>query len=236
MPSTKKSAVTLVREVLEDEINSGVRQPGEPLDENELMERFGVSRTPVRTAVLQLSMQGLITILPRSGTYVARMSARELLAMLEVLAELEAACARLATRRFSPADRRKLKALHEEALPAAQREDHEAYERYNAQWHGMLYAGCLNPYLRDQILTIRRRSKVYRRSVFEEPSRIRISYADHGRVTDAVMAGDPEAAGRAMLEHIAGSTQDFLEVLARIPGLEDGLVRRKPAAAMHGAS
>ena len=219
-----------VRLALEEEINSGRRQPGEPLDENELMERFKVSRTPVRSAILQLASHGLITILPRSGTYVARMSAHDLLSMLEVLAELEAACAKLAARRLSTANRQKLKALHEDARAAAAAEDNEAYERYNSEWHGLIYAGCLNPYLREQILSIRRRTKVYRRSVFEEPNRIRTSYADHQKIVDAIVAGDPEQAHRHMLEHIAGSSKDFLELLAHLPGDDHNQSGRRRAA------
>jgi DNA-binding GntR family transcriptional regulator len=230
MPLVKESAVIRVRRALEEEINSGLRQPGEPLDEIELMARFKVSRTPVRSAILQLASHGLITILPRSGTYVARMSAHDLLSMLEVLAELEAASAKLAARRFSTTDRRQLKTLHEDARDAALAEDNEAYERYNADWHGLIYAGCLNPYLREQILSIRRRTKVYRRSVFEEPNRIRTSYADHQKIVDAIVAGDPEQAHRHMLEHIAGSSQDFLELLAHLPGDGQNKSARRRAA------
>lgn len=230
MPPVKQSAVMRVRNALEEEINGGLRQPGEPLDENELMGRFKVSRTPVRSAILQLASHGLITILPRSGTYVARMSAHDLLSMLEVLAELEATCAKLAARRLSTANRQKLKALHEEARAVAEAEDNEAYDRYNAEWHGLIYAGCLNFYLRDQILSIRRRTKVYRRSVFEEPNRIRTSYSDHQKIVDAIIAGDPEQAHRHMLEHIAGSSKDFLELLAHIPGDDSNKSGRRRAA------
>ncbi len=226
MLSTKESAVEKVRFALEEEIISGVRPPGEPLDETELMERFKVSRTPVRTAILQLASHGLITIVPRSGTYVARMSAQDLLSMLEVLAEMEAACAKLATRRMSVADRQKLKALHVEAEAIAMNEDAAAYDRYNASLHGLIYAGSLNSYLTDLILSIRRRTKVYRRSVFQEPGRIRTSYMDHGRIVEAIVAGNAEDAHRYMLEHISGSSKDFLELLARIPDLE---ARDQPA-------
>lgn len=218
MSSIKESAVERVRSALEDEINSGARPPGEPLDETELMERFKVSRTPVRTAILQLASHGLITIVPRSGTYVARMSAQDLLSMLEVLAEMEAACAKLATRRMSVGDRQKLKTLHAEAKACAENDDAAAYERYNADLHGMIYAGSLNSYLTEQILSIRRRTKVYRRTVFQEPGRIATSYAEHGHVVDAIVAGNAEDAHRHMLAHISGSSKDFLELLARLPG------------------
>jgi len=222
MSPVKQSAVDKVRYALEEEIGSGIRQPGEPLDETELMERFEVSRTPVRTAILQLASHGLITIFPRSGTYVARMSAQSLLAMLEVLAEMEAACAKLAARRMALADRLALKALHAGAQILTVNEDALAYERYNDDWHGMIYAGCLNAYLRDQILSMRRRTKVYRRNVYQEPNRIKVSYAEHSAIAEAIVAGNADDAHRHMLAHITGSSQDFLELLARVPGGLDG--------------
>jgi DNA-binding GntR family transcriptional regulator len=222
MALNRESAVEQVRRELEHEINNGIRAPGEPLDEAELMARFKVSRTPVRTAILQLASHGLITIIPRSGTYVARMSPQVLLSMLEVLAEMEASSAKLATRRMLAADRQALKALHLAAAGFADTEDTPAYDRYNAQWHGLIYAGSLNAYLTEQILTIRHRTKVYRSSVFQEQGRIKISYSDHGKVVDAILAGDADEAHRHMLQHISGSSKDFLELLARIPGTMTG--------------
>lgn len=218
MPPDRESAAERVRRELEAEIHNGIRSPGEPLDEAELMARFKVSRTPVRTAILQLSSHGLITIVPRSGTYVARMSAHDLLSMLEVLAEMEGACAKLATRRMTAGDRQILKVLHADAKVIADNEDAVGYDRYNQELHGRIYAGSLNPYLTEQILTLRRRTKVYRRTVFQEPGRVRTSYVQHGLIVDAIVAGNAEEAQRHMLSHISGSSEDFLELLARIPG------------------
>lgn len=218
MSSGTESAAERVRRELEAEIHNGIRTPGEPLDEAELMARFKVSRTPVRTAILQLSSHGLITIVPRSGTYVARMSAHDLVAMLEALAEMEAACAKLATRRMTAEDRQTLKVLHADAKIIADNEDAAGYDRYNQELHGLIYAGSLNTYLAEQILTLRRRTKVYRRTVFQEPGRIKTSYVQHGLIVDAIVAGNADEAQRHMLSHISGSGEDFLELLARIPG------------------
>ncbi len=216
--SKKESAVEKVRRQLEMEISNGMRAPGEPLDETELMTRFNVSRTPVRTAILQLASHGLITVVPRSGTYVARMSPQVLLSMLEVLAEMEAACAKFAARRMTIEDRQSLKALYAEMEAAAIAEDAAAYELYNQKVHGLIYASSLNPYLTERILSIRRRTKVYRRTVFQEPGRIKTSHAEHGNIIDAIVAGYADAAHRHMLAHISGSSNDFLELLARLPG------------------
>lgn len=217
MPSSPTSAVERVRTTLEEEINNGVRSPGEPLVESELMARFKVSRTPVRTAILQLASHGLITINPRAGTYVARMSPQELLSMLEALAEIEAATAKLAAKRMSSEDRQRLRKLHDDSEAIAMAEDIASYEEYNVEWHTIIYAGSLNSYLTKQILDIRRRTKVYRRSVFQEPERIKTSYEQHGKISDAIVSGNADAAYRYMLEHIGGSTKDFLQLLSRIP-------------------
>jgi DNA-binding GntR family transcriptional regulator len=219
MPLIKENAAERVRRELEKEINEGIRPPGEPLDELELMMRFSVSRTPVRTAILQLAAHGLITIIPRSGTFVARMSPQSLLSMLEVLAVMEAASARLAAERMSTRDRLALKALHESAEVYANNQDGDAYETYNAKWHGVIYDGSLNLYLKEQILFIRRRTKVYRQRVFQDPRRISTSYIEHGKVCDAICSGNAEDAHRHMFDHIAGSTKDFLKLLSWAPGL-----------------
>ncbi|MGJ7915812.1 GntR family transcriptional regulator [Massilia sp. LXY-6] len=218
MPLLREGAAQRVRRELEIEISNGTRLPGEPLDESELMDRFQVSRTPVRTAILQLASLGLITIVPRSGTYVSRVSPQELLSMLEVLAEMEAACVKLATRRITTAQREALTLLHANARALAEAEDVGGYERYNQELHALIYAASLNTYLTDQILTLRRRTKIYRSTVFQEPGRIRTSYEQHGQVVAAITAGKAEEAARYMLTHIGSSSQDFLELLSRIPG------------------
>lgn len=221
MQSTRESAVEKVKRQLEEDINNGVRAPGEPLDESKLMAQFNVSRTPVRTAILQLASHGLITIVPRSGTFVATMSPQQLLSMLEVLAELEAVSAKLCARRLSNEGREKLKSVHADAERIANDGDVAAYEAYNAEWHRLIYEGSLNAYLTEQILVLRRRTKVYRHSVFQEHGRIKISYADHGKVLEAIVAGDGEEASRLMLDHISGSSKDFLKLLARLPAISE---------------
>lgn len=230
MPLNQTSAVERVRATLEEEINNGVRPPGEPLVEAELMALFDVSRTPVRTAILQLASHGLVTINPRSGTYVARMSPQELLSMLEALAEIEAATAKLAAKRMSFEDRQRLKKLHNDSEAIAMAENLASYELYNAEWHAIIYAGSLNSYLTKQILDIRRRTKVYRRSIFQEPERIKTSYEQHGKISEAIVSGNADAAYRHMLEHIAGSTQDFLQLLSRIPTFDVQEIRENMPA------
>ena len=80
---------------LEDQIAEGHLAPGDRIDEKALCEKFDVSRTPVREALLKLSSVGLIKFLPRQGAVVARLSVKELVSMWEVLTDLEGLCAEL---------------------------------------------------------------------------------------------------------------------------------------------
>ncbi|HBN49026.1 MAG TPA: GntR family transcriptional regulator, partial [Thalassospira sp.] len=107
MSRNGKLATDLVQK-LERDIVTGVLKPGDKLDERSLSERFGVSRTPVREALQTLAGSGLVATMPRRGTIVASITVADLIEMFEVMAELEAMCARLAARRMARADIEKL--------------------------------------------------------------------------------------------------------------------------------
>jgi len=206
-----------VRQKLEDEINSGRLLPGDPLDERELASRFGVSRTPVREAITQLSAQGLITAAPRQGVLVARMSIKELLAMFELLAELEGVCAKFCARRMTEAQRARLIETHRASLVHVEADNAEGYSQSNVDFHAVLYAGCHNEFLAQQLRTIRRRTQMYRQNSFLQPGRMRTSHEDHQRVLDAILQGDAEAAQRHMIEHVSVGGKGFAEFVSTLP-------------------
>ncbi len=100
-----------VRLALEDDIRQGRLRPGDALDVKAVAERFGISRTPAKEALLQLAAAGLMHFSPRRGAVVTRLEPREVFGMLEVLAVLEAEAARLSARRMSNEQRQALVAV-----------------------------------------------------------------------------------------------------------------------------
>lgn len=213
----KLSAAETVRLELEREISEGILIPGDLLDEETLAARFGTSRTPVREALLHLSVRGMVTIAPRSGIFVARLSMPELLGLIELLAELEAACAKLATRRLTQEEAEALKRIHKESVAFEESGDAQGYSRCNAAFHEILYQACRNAPLAAEIAHIRSRTRVYRQSVFQNQLRIRRSREDHAQILEALLAGDAPAASAAMLEHIAGGVRDFTDMISHVP-------------------
>jgi DNA-binding GntR family transcriptional regulator len=114
-----KNRSHFLRDAIEDLIATGDLHPGDHLDETELATRFGVSRTPIREALIQLASMGLVMIRPRRGAVVAEVAPEQLVEMFEVMAELEAMCGRLAARRMSSDDQAVLQSAHN-ACPAQQ--------------------------------------------------------------------------------------------------------------------
>jgi DNA-binding GntR family transcriptional regulator len=206
-----------VRRHIEEEISSGVLRAGAHIDEQTLAARFKVSRTPAREALLALSMLGLVLLVPRRGAVVAGISASDAVSLFEVLVVLEAEAARLAARRITNAARQALREAHESGRQAAEQLLEGEYARANATFHALIYGATNNAYLVQQIKLTRNRLRVFRRSGFETASRIRGSFAEHGKVMEAIAAGDEISAHAAMVTHIGIGGQVFADVVAAMP-------------------
>ncbi len=145
-----------LREAIEEGIATGAFAPGMHLDETELAQRFGVSRTPLREALIQLSSMGIVVLRPRRGALVAEITPQRLLEMFEVMAELEAMCGRLAARRMAAADHAVLMRAHKACEVACRAEDPDAYYHENEQFHYAIYAGSHSGFLIEQTTAMHR--------------------------------------------------------------------------------
>ncbi len=204
-----------IREALEDEIVSGKLYAGCRLDEQELMERFNVSRTPAREALQQLATAGLVDIVPRHGAVVATLSLTEYVAMLEMLTELEGLAARLSARRMPAALRKDLEASIRACEEAAAQDDPVAYERANRWFHETVYDGSLNEVLARQLRLMRLRMGHPQRSLFDRPNRVRNSLAEHRTIVEAILDGDEDGADRAMSIHISSGGNVYVDAVAK---------------------
>lgn len=186
-----------------DEIVSGVLEPGMPLDEQELAARFGVSRTPVREAIRQLSASGLVSVRPHRGAVVALPTPAQLNDMFEAMAELEALCAGLAARNMTVVERRALESLHDELRLLVHEGDPASYNEKNEAFHAAIYAGSHNGYLAELTLMTRIRVAPFRRAQFRATGRLGGSYQEHDLIVQAILRGDQPGASEAMRAHIS---------------------------------
>lgn len=191
-----------LKDQLEQDIVTGSLRPGERLDEQGLAARFGVSRTPIREALMQLAAAGLVTLQPRRGAFVATLSLKEIVERFEVMAALEGACGALAARRISDGERQELLAAHEACVREAAGGSSDAYYYANERFHHLIYAACHNAYLAEQARQLHDRLKPYRRLQLRARSRVASSLAEHQGIVDAILAGDGDKAERLLKDHI----------------------------------
>jgi DNA-binding GntR family transcriptional regulator len=195
-------------------ILSGEFTPGYRLDEHQLAQRFAVSRTPVREALRHLAASGLIEVRPRRGAIVAAVTPDELETLFVAMAEMEASCARMATHRMTPLERRRLQALHEDMAGLVHSGDPEAYADANQSFHLMIYAGAHNAAIADFTAGLRQRLAPFRRAQFRTLGRLPRSHAEHEAVVRAILTGNAAAAHAAMLHHVSLVEDAFDEFIS----------------------
>ncbi|HVW55432.1 MAG TPA: GntR family transcriptional regulator [Rhizobiaceae bacterium] len=211
---TRLSADNLIR-LLEDDILNSVLKPGDRLDEQSLARRFEVSRTPVREALRHLASSGLVDIRKNQGATVKRLTTAELIEMFQVMAEHEGLAARLSARRMTRDEIAEMRKWHKACGAMAKAEDYDGFYTANSEFHETIFRGSRNTFLQLESRKLRNRLNVYRRHI-TTPRKMAASVVEHGRIVDAIAAGEEDAAHRLMREHVdllAGSAADVLLAL-----------------------
>jgi DNA-binding GntR family transcriptional regulator len=198
-------------------IEGGSLRPGGLIDEQDLIEAHGVSRTPVREAMIQLETAGLIRRLPRKGAVVFKPTLVEFLAILEVHAKLEGQAAGLAARRLSAAHAASLEA----AVAAC--EDHAArlgdaepdrYYQLNMDFHRVVAEAAGNPFLLEMIKTNARKLMAYYRARYHYAGAIGASARDHRAIAALIVARRSDEAEAAMARHVQFDQVTAMDLLA----------------------
>ncbi len=189
-----------ITERLRDQILINQLKPGERLIADDLALTFGVSRSMIREALLLLATEGFINIIPRKGTFVTQMSAKQANDLFEVRLLLEGQVASLAAERRTDENLRDLRETADRGLAAALAGNVDQLPALNTRFHNLLADTADNDYLTE---TLSRLSNiiqwVYSRRIIERSTD---SWKEHLRIVDAIERMDPAAAKSAAHEHI----------------------------------
>ena len=208
-----QTRASLVHRHLQTEIAEGRIEPGAKLDEQEIAERFGVSRTPVREAFRLLAADDLVELRGRQGAAVRVIGVHALVEMFQVMGELEGLCARLAARRLTPSQKTVLTAIHERLVAVADQGADVFYD-VNQEFHEAIYEASCNGFLADQTRRLRNRVAGYRRRVTRMPNRITDTLREHEAIMDAIFAHDADRAHAAMRAHLTLLGDNLLDFIA----------------------
>lgn len=204
-----------VRRGLEEAIVAGRYRPGDKLDLTSISAEYGCSRTPIRDALQHLSNSGMVQIRPKHGTFVSRLSVRELAERFEVMADLEGLCAELAARRMPPEAAAEMTAGLEACRRFVQEEDPDGYYDANSRFHRAIYAGSGNAFLRAETEKLQGALEVYRRLQLRVGDRMTRSLDEHQAIAEAILAHDPEAARARARAHVKIQGDEYTELVLR---------------------
>jgi DNA-binding GntR family transcriptional regulator len=212
-PIARSTLPEAAAERLRTLIIEGTLAPGARLNERELSEQLGVSRTPLREAFRILAGDGLLTQLPNRGAQVVSLSAEDARHAFDVMGALEGLAGELAVARVADADIETLRALQAEMEAAHAARDLPAYYRVNRAIHDRLNAIAGNPILAHTYRTLNARLHALRFRSNLNTAKWNQAVAEHRDMIAALAARDGAALRDILIRHLRAKQQAVLETM-----------------------
>jgi len=188
-------------------------EPGAQLQTDGIAREMGVSRTPLREAILRLEKEGLVRIVPRVGIFSTEITRRDLDELYELRELLESRALEDATPHITEEDLAQVDFLLERTVAAAKEQDTEAFLQAEVAFHSYLLRRCGN----RRLITIVEgfQDLTYRWRVLSIRSQASLSetVAEHRQIVDALRRRDPQLAGELMRDHIRAARERIREVV-----------------------
>ena len=192
----------------------GVFQLGEPLSEIALATELGVSKTPVREALMVLKRQGLIEVHPQRGSFVFDMDGTQVRKLSELREVLEIAALRMALDSHRKTLVKRWSDTVGKMRRALDADDTELYRTLDGGFHRTLFELADNPYLMEAFELIAFRVQALRNRLSLAPSLNATSFDEHVRLADLVADDEDAAAVELMGRHIEATREHYLAALA----------------------
>jgi DNA-binding GntR family transcriptional regulator len=198
--SLRDQAYALLKDAIASTDIYSERQPLR-LDERELMQALGVSRTPVREALSILEQEGFVRTVPRRGIFIVRKSKREIIEMIQMWAALESMSARLATQNASDADIARLRRLFDDFRDSAPTEHLDEYSHANIAFHQEIVRLGGSKLIADTIRNIFIHVRAIRKMTIFQSDRAARSIVDHMRIIEALERRETDLAEKLVRQH-----------------------------------
>ena len=197
---------------LREDILSGVYQEGDELREITIGEELGVSRTPVREALRQLELEGLVTIIPNKGAYVTGISRKDVADIYQIRSMLEGMCARWATEHITEKQIEELEEvllLSEFHLRKKNEGQAEQVTELDGKFHKILYEASNSRILEHVLSDFHKYVQMARAMSVGEKDRAKKSINEHREILEAIKKHDGEMAGKLANRHILNEMENM---------------------------
>ena len=182
---------------------------GQPISERQLAGLLEVSKTPVREALAQLRLEGLVRILPQRGAFIFTLSQQEVVEICELRLALEATALRAATERNPAAFAAALAAVVERMRRARAKRDTKAYLHEDTRFHQCFFDHCGNSLMAQNYAMFVGKIAALRTHLAQKPQHTELSFQEHETMLDAVSRRDADAALSVLDVHIARTKETY---------------------------
>ncbi|QUH19683.1 GntR family transcriptional regulator [Alkaliphilus sp. B6464] len=203
----------IVFEYLRQSILDGKLEPGKRLMEIQMAEQLGVSRTPVREAIRKLELEGLVVMVPRRGAYVADVSIKDVLEVLEVRMVLEGLAASLAAERMSDDEINELISVCDEFKSYYEEDNIEGMIQKDVEFHDRIFSSTGNNKLNQISQGLREQIYRFRVRYISRYNKAKELVDEHQALLDAICNRDPDKAYKCGMKHIENLTDHMMEQL-----------------------
>jgi len=204
-----------VSKILTQAILEGALKGGDRLIEAELQKQFGVSRSPLREALRDLEKKGLVVIVPRKGTFVKRITHKDIEEYFPVRSVLEGLAAQEAYAKMNTARLEEMERMLARMQEAAGKNDTKAYWEAHLRFHDIFILACENDVLIGILKTLRMHGLWYRFSYQYYQEDLPSSLSDHEKIYHLFNSKktDPKKIGTMVQRHIQIAYKRFLSYL-----------------------
>lgn len=215
-PRRRRNLAEDVADHLRDAILTGQLRPGTRIDQDAVADQLGVSRLPVREALIALDQEGLIHTIPRRGSYVQRLQRDDIADNYQLFGRVAGLAAARAVVRIDDAGLAELEAVHAQMAGATDPREHE---RLNFEFHRIVNQAAGSRRIAGVLkLLSRSLPSHYFEFIPDWPDR---AEAQHGEILDAFRRRDPAAAQVAMEQHLNESARYAIAALERMDFFDD---------------
>lgn len=194
---------------IREDILSGKYEKNEELKEKTIGEELGVSRTPVREALRQLELEGLVTIIPNKGAFVVGFSAEDIQDIYEIRSVLEGFCARRAAKHATSEQLEELEEIMCLSDFQMQRGHYEQLVELDTRFHQKLYEASHSRVLEHVLSDYHHYVERVRKVTLTVPKRSAESTAEHQQILEALMEKDEKKAEELANRHIMNTIKNI---------------------------
>ncbi len=205
----------IVFEHLREAILTGKLEPGQRLMEVQLAEQLGVSRTPVREAIRKLELEALVVMIPRKGAYVADVSLKDIIEVLEIRAALEGLAASLAAERMSDDDLERLEVISYEFNASLESDNVEDMVEKDVAFHDLIFQSTNNQKLVQINNSLREQVYRFRVTYLSDVDTSKKLVQEHEQIIDALLKRDSKLAMEHAMDHIENAENFIIEKFRR---------------------